>query len=958
MNGAVLKEKFRTPGASGLPRERLEKSLRDGPPSGLTVLVAPAGSGKTTLLSRVVASSIVPVGWYRLTADDATEHRLVAHLARALAPIATLASEGSIDGLLSSLDDWNGAGLLILDDLHEIAGTSSEKALERLVSLRPPSLQLIFGARRLPEINVPRMRVSGAVREINSDDLRFRTWEVEELFSKVYQEPLRPDAAAALTRRTGGWAAGLQLFHLSVAGRSLAERHQAVLDLGGRSKLVRSYLTRNVLAEMPDDRRRFLLCTCTLGRLSGAACDALLGISGSHRILEDLESAQLFTSTDDGGNYFRYHEVLQTHLELALVEEFGLAEARSWYNRSGEVLASMGDLRHAAHAFAKAENWHAVSTLIQRQGAVHIDANDVEVERLIPDGTWKQDPWLALANARRLVRDGALEPAFAAYQHARSLFDEPNYQQLCHFEHAAVGNWLPGPQQGSTDHPPVQHWSTRLREALRVCPDRGALTGATPATDPLSTLVDGLAGLAAGEIRLTREVLEWVAGNASTDAMAEMAARLGLAVIGLITGDLPEPPFELGDIATKAEDEGLPWLARLACGLHQVAQVSSQDTNWWRQCCSGIIRTAHDMGDVWGATLLMLGVAVAKQHLGDHSAKDDLACAAVTFDGLDAPVLALWCRLMVLRKQPDVQVAQDIATRSRGLRMPGAEALALAIADSVGACDSAEASALASTCGIPLQRILLGPDRAPSAGETACDGSNDGTGIRISCLGGYCLEVDGRTVDVSALRPQARSVLQFLSLFPNKEHRREFLEDLFWPGVDHSVASHRLQVAISSVRSVFATEGVGVQRRGDCYRLSLPTNAHVDVVEFERALTAASMSSARGDVQDRIALRERAISLYVGELLSESGGNEYIEAERERLRRLAAAAAAALASDYRGLGDDAKAMEVAQWSVCRDPEPESAWFMLAELHEDAGDHASGQYYRREYWRVQAELAVV
>jgi two-component SAPR family response regulator len=118
------------------------------------------------------------------------------------------------------------------------------------------------------------------------------------------------------------------------------------------------------------------------------------------------------------------------------------------------------------------------------------------------------------------------------------------------------------------------------------------------------------------------------------------------------------------------------------------------------------------------------------------------------------------------------------------------------------------------------------------------------------------------------------------------------------------------------------------------------------------------MCSARGDVEHRISLRERAISVYAGELLSESGGNEYIEAERQRLRRLAAAAAAALASDYRSLGDDAKAMEVAQWSVCRDPEPEIAWFILAELHEDAGDQASGQYYRREYWRMQAELAVV
>ena len=101
--------------------------------------------------------------------------------------------------------------------------------------------------------------------------------------------------------QTGGWAAGLQLFHLATVGRSASERHQAVADLGGRSKLARSYLTRNVLAELPEERREFLLRTCTLGRLSGEACDALLGTRGSHLILEELENAQLFTFTDDGG---------------------------------------------------------------------------------------------------------------------------------------------------------------------------------------------------------------------------------------------------------------------------------------------------------------------------------------------------------------------------------------------------------------------------------------------------------------------------------------------------------------------------------------------------------------------------------------------------------------------------------------------------------------------------------
>ena len=77
--------------------------------------------------------------------------------------------------------------------------------------------------------------------------------------------------------------------------------------------------------------------------MSGAACDALLGTGGSHRILEQLENAQLFTLTDDGGVYFRYHEVLQAHLELALVEEYCPAEARAWYPRSAGVLESLGE---------------------------------------------------------------------------------------------------------------------------------------------------------------------------------------------------------------------------------------------------------------------------------------------------------------------------------------------------------------------------------------------------------------------------------------------------------------------------------------------------------------------------------------------------------------------------------------------------------------------------------------
>ena len=75
--------------------------------------------------------------------------------------------------------------------------------------------------------------------------------------------------------------------------------------------------------------------------------------------------------------------------------------------------------------------------------------------------------------------------------------------------------------------------------------------------------------------------------------------------------------------------------------------------------------------------------------------------------------------------------------------------------------------------------------------------------VAITCFGEYRIAVDGETSTLAPLRPQARWVLQILSLSPDRDHHREFLEDILWPGVDHSVACHRLQVAVSSVRTMF-----------------------------------------------------------------------------------------------------------------------------------------------------------
>ncbi|WP_396935883.1 BTAD domain-containing putative transcriptional regulator [Mycolicibacterium sp.] len=940
----VLREKLRIPEVSGLARPRLEQPLLAGPQTIVDMVVAPAGCGKTTLLSRVAAASAVPVGWYRVTADDSTEHRLVAHLATALSAVADTAAVGSLAELVETLDVPGGSGgMLILDDVHEIADTPAERALERFISLRPRRLQLICGSRRLPDINVPRIRVSGSIRETGSDDLRFRSWEVEELFASVYREPLRPEAAAALTRRTGGWAAGLQLFHLATVGRSAAERHQAVAALGGRSKLVRSYLTRNVLAELPAQRRAFLLRTCALGRLSGEACDALLGINGSHRILEELETAQLFTFTDDGGVYFRYHEVLQAHLELALVEEYGPAEAKAWYLKSARVLEALGEQQQAARAFAKAGDWASVSRLVQDAGGVRIDATVVDDAHLLPASTWQHDPWLALAHARRLVREGALVRAAEAYRNAQKLYDEPNYQQICRFEARVVSTWLPPGGRQMTAA--VAHWSNALRDALHRVPD---LTARVPADDLRGRLVQGLAAVAAGELRRARDVLGLIGEDEPADPLARVVAGLALAAVDLIDGRATDPAARFSTIAIDADNEGLPWVSRLCHGLEQIALVVAADAVWRLDGCAHLVDAAEQMGDQWGAGLLRWVIGVVKQRMGQDGTAELLAAETV-FADLGAPVLQLWCRLAAI--QPGDSAYAKLVETCRTLHARGAHAFALG---RLGADGAAE---LARQCGIPLAATTYRTPDEPRSAFAAASQVVEASlpPVAITCFGGYRIAIDGEGAELSTLRPQARSVLQILSMAPGRDHHRETLEDILWPGVDHSVACHRLQVAVSSVRTMFGDTGMSIRRSGESYRLCLPERATVDVRDFTDALARAAAASARGDLRGRVAARQEALNLYTGDLLPEITGQSTIDSERERLRLAAAGAAAGLASDYRTLGEFEQALIVAQRSVQLDPYQDSAWLVLADLHETLGDESSAEYVRREHARMQADL---
>ena len=159
--------------------------------------------------------------------------------------------------------------------------------------------------------------MAGELTEIRAADLQFSRPEARALLDAATGAAL-PDAAVGLLYdRTEGWAAGLRLAALSLAGRPDPERFAA--EFGGSERTVAEYLLAEVLERQSDAARRLLLRTSILDRVNGELADLLTGGSGGERVLQRLEEAgALVVSLDAGRTWFRYHQLFADLLQLEL----------------------------------------------------------------------------------------------------------------------------------------------------------------------------------------------------------------------------------------------------------------------------------------------------------------------------------------------------------------------------------------------------------------------------------------------------------------------------------------------------------------------------------------------------------------------------------------------------------------------------------------------------------------
>jgi ATP/maltotriose-dependent transcriptional regulator MalT/DNA-binding SARP family transcriptional activator len=971
MDPVILLEKVRRPNLRGLVRERLDRRTAlltesDPHPVSLGLVLGPPGSGKTTLLSHLAAAATDAAAWYRVGTEDDDEIALTRHVGHTLGAtlgkpeVIAAAAPGRIADLVRALDDTKiGSVQLIIDDLQEITGTAAERALEGFLTLRPPKIRVILGSRRPPRINTSRMLVSGELIQLDGEDLRFRSWEVEQLFRAVYAAPLSPETAAALTRRTGGWAAGLQLFHLATARLSRTDRERAVNELSGRWQLIRSYLARNVLDGLDSRRRRFLLLTSTLGVLTGDICDALLDTSGSAAVLAELEQEQLFTTSTDAGLTYHYHQVLQTHLEVVLIDELGSRAARELYSRSAKLLEQAGRSAAAIRAYARADDWASVARLLKPNFEPVAGDGPLWGVLSLP-GAPTDDPGLVLASARRLARHGQIAEAVAAFRHAEVLLDDPEFRRRCTVERNAAAVWLPHAVRhprlvpyGSDPDATLLRLSVELRQLTRQVRDPDASE---------RPLIRGLALLLAGDLDdAARELrgADFRPASAVTTAWEALAVRLVSRLVDLVIEPDEVVAGDIEEIMLSADVEGWPWLSRLARSLQTAMLLYAGPEPWRLSAAAELLDDLDRHGDHWTLCLASLAIGAAYAGIDQRPlAMQTLRRAEEVAAELGAPVLQAWG-----------SVLRSIVAVSQGAYGADQEA--------------AQALRAAGALGVrhtrPLTQAMMNVYRgaAHRQAEGAISGKKrrfstkvaasvrqaqeavlapEAFAVTLRCLGGFSLAAGGVELPWPELRPRVLALLMLLAMNHGRQLHREQLVDTLWPDATLASGIRSLQVAVSSIRQCLAAGGIGehaLRRQGDAYALQLPSVVD-QLADFERLAHAATRAQRRPEAYQ---LRLAALEQYAGDLLPEMGPAEWVVEERTRLRLWAAEVALEAARDAL-VGDDLRgALEAARRSVALDPYHDPSWELVVEICERQSDHSAAAVARREHERVWVDLGL-
>ena len=378
---SVLTSKITVPALPAwmVSRQRIGTLIAHAARGPLTAVTGPPGAGKTmALASWADAPQPGPVAWVTLDRFDNRPGAFWPYVAEALrrAGVALpaglpAAAAGAPEEFLRqfalALAGLDPPAALVLDDFHLISDARLLEGLDYLLRNARSGLHLLVASRMDPMLPLHRYRLAGEVTEIRARDLAFSVPEAGLLLAQ-HGVTLPAESLTTLTRRNEGWAAGLRMAAMSMAGHP--DPGQFVKELDAEDGPIAGYLVDEVLNSQPADVRDLLLRTSILDRVSVELAGELTGEAESGGVIPALAQANAFVQPV-GNGWYRYHSLFADILRLKLRHESPrlVGQLRG---RAARWLWRNGTLREAVTQAAAAGDWPLATRMAVEDLAVGV----------------------------------------------------------------------------------------------------------------------------------------------------------------------------------------------------------------------------------------------------------------------------------------------------------------------------------------------------------------------------------------------------------------------------------------------------------------------------------------------------------------------------------------------------------------------------------------------------------
>jgi LuxR family maltose regulon positive regulatory protein len=335
----------------------------------LTILCAPPGFGKSTLIAEWSLKTKHPLCWFQVDAQDNLLDNFLFYLCNSIRQIypefgeevnqmikltPRPSSDYYANEFLKELEKLPSKVCIALDDYHLINNLEIHQFIRKVLEYLPKNIHFIISTREDPPFSLSKYRAKNEITEIRTGDLRFNLQETQKLLSLISQTNLSTHDLEVLFNRTEGWAAGIQLAGLSLLETSDIDKF--IHDFTGSNRYILDYLVEDVLNQQTADVRNFLLKASILDRFSAAICNKITNDENSQRLLNIIETSNLFlVPLDDNRIWYRFHNLFSDLLRYRIKQEISSQELKSLHETAAKWFEDNRLWPEAVHHYYQAD---------------------------------------------------------------------------------------------------------------------------------------------------------------------------------------------------------------------------------------------------------------------------------------------------------------------------------------------------------------------------------------------------------------------------------------------------------------------------------------------------------------------------------------------------------------------------------------------------------------------------